>query len=386
MGPAATAITKPAGKLCQRCVMDASIPGVHLDAAGVCNHCHIHDRLNQMFPLGEEGARRLNKIVDRIKRDGQGKPFDCVVGLSGGRDTCYCLVKCKQLGLRPLAVHFDNGWDSDIAKNNIRKICTGLDVELHTIIADWEESRELTNCTIRASLPYIDLTDDIGIVEALYSSAEKEGVRWIIHSHSFRCEGINPLLWNYMDGRFVRHLVKQFCRIPLKHFKNVELKDFLYWVFVKRIKVFTMTNYYDDTGDDIDEMLKREFGWENTGGWHFDNEIFGLQCFYSRYKFGIDWRVVELAALVREKQMTREAALAELAEIPPIERKEIVDYALKKQGISQAEWAEILAAPPKFFTDYPSYYPLLRAMRLPIKVLCRLNILPPHTYEKYFEL
>ena len=366
--------------------MDASIPGVHLDAAGVCNHCHIHDRLNQMFPLGEEGARRLNKIVDRIKRDGQGKPFDCVVGLSGGRDTCYCLVKCKQLGLRPLAVHFDNGWDSDIAKNNIRKICTGLDVELHTIIADWEESRELTNCTIRASLPYIDLTDDIGIVEALYSSAEKEGVRWIIHSHSFRCEGINPLLWNYMDGRFVRHLVKQFCRIPLKHFKNVELKDFLYWVFVKRIKVFTMTNYYDDTGDDIDEMLKREFGWENTGGWHFDNEIFGLQCFYSRYKFGIDWRVVELAALVREKQMTREAALAELAEIPPIERKEIVDYALKKQGISQAEWAEILAAPPKFFTDYPSYYPLLRAMRLPIKVLCRLNILPPHTYEKYFEL
>ncbi|MGD9646571.1 MAG: N-acetyl sugar amidotransferase [Pirellulales bacterium] len=379
-------MTKPKGQLCHRCVMDTSIPGVQLDAEGVCNHCHIHDRLNEMFPLGKEGERRLQQFVDRIKRDGRGKPIDCVVGLSGGRDTCYCLYKCKELGLRPLAVHFDNGWDSDIAKNNIRKICSGLDVELHTIIADWEESRELTNCTIRASLPYIDLTDDIGIVHALYSTADKEGVRWIIHSHSFRCEGINPLLWNYMDGRFVRHLVKRFCRIPLKHFKNVDLRNFLYWVFIKRIKVFTMTNYYQDTGDEIDEMLKRDFGWENTGGWHFDNEIFGLQCYYSRHKFGIDWRVVELSALVREQQMTREAALAELAELPAIERKEIVDYALKKQGISQAEWAEIMAAPPKFFTDYPSYYPVLKAIRLPIKALCRLNILPPHAYEKYFEL
>ncbi|MBX9788348.1 MAG: N-acetyl sugar amidotransferase [Pirellulales bacterium] len=379
-------MAKPAGTLCRRCVINSSIPGVHLDAEGICNHCHIHDRLNAMFPLGEEGTRRLQEIVDRIRRDGRGKPFDCVVGLSGGRDTCYCLYKCKQLGLRPLAVHFDNGWDSDIAKNNIRKICTGLDVELHTIIADWEESRELTNCTIRASLPYIDLTDDIGIVHALYSSADKEGVRWIIHSHSFRCEGINPLLWNYMDGRFVRHLIKRFCRIRLKHFKNVDLRNFLYWVFVKRIKVFTMTNYYQDAGEEIDELLKREFGWENTGGWHFDNEIFGLQCYYSRHKFGIDWRVVELAALVREKQMTRDAALAELAEVPAIERKEIVDYALKKQGISPAEWAEIMAAPPKFFTDYPSYYPVLRVIRLPIKVLCRLNILPPHAYEKYFEM
>lgn len=373
-------------QVCSRCILDDTIPKIRFDADGVCTHCHVHDLLNRLFPLGDKGRAYLEKMAAKMKRDGRGKPYDCIVGLSGGRDTCYCLYKTKELGLRPLAVHFDNGWDSEIAKNNIRKICDKLDVELHTIIADWEESRELTNCTIRASLPYIDLTDDIGIVNALYESAANEGVRWIIHSHSFRAEGINPLAWNYVDGRLVRSLVKRFCRIKLKHFKNVDLRHFLYWAFVKRVKVFTITNHYEDDGDRVDEFLKREFGWQDTGGWHFDNEIFGLQCYYSRKKFGIDWRVIELSALVREGHMTRDEALAEAATTPAIERKEIVDYALKKQGISQEEFAELLAAPPKYFYDYPTYYPILKAFQLPIKWLCRMNILPPHAYEKYFVL
>lgn len=366
--------------------MDSTIPKVKFDAQGICNHCKIHERLNRLYPVGDEGERILRKIADKIKKSGKGKPYDCIVGLSGGRDTCYCLYKTKQLGLRPLAVHFDNGWDSDIAKNNIRKICTKLDVDLHTIIADWEESRELTNCTIRASLPYIDLTDDIGIISALYRTAAEEGIHWIIHSHSFRAEGINPLAWNYVDGRFVRSLIKRFCKIKLKQFQNTDIHHFWYWVFIKRIRVFTMTNYYADADPRIDAFMKKEFGWEDTGGWHFDNELFGLQCYYSRHKFGIDWRVVELSALVREGAMTRDAALAEMKEIPPIERKEIVDYALKKQGITQEEFAEIMAAPKKFFYDYPTWYPVLKAFQYPIKLLCRMHVLPPHAYEKYFEL
>jgi N-acetyl sugar amidotransferase len=384
--PHSKAHKSTARQICSRCVMDDSAPRIRFDAQGICTHCHVHDYLNRLFPLGEQGRAYLHKIAERIKRQGRGKPYDCVVGLSGGRDTCYCLYKTKELGLRPLAVHFDNGWDSEIAKNNIRKVCDKLEVDLHTIIADWEESRELTNCTIRASLPYIDLTDDIGIVRALYDTAAEENVRWIIHSHSFRSEGINPLLWNYVDGRLVRSLIKRFCRMKLKHFRNVDLRSFLYWAFVKRIKVFTITNHYEDTGPEVDAFLKREFDWEDTGGWHFDNEIFGLQCYYSRHKFGIDWRMVEFAALVREGHMTREEALAKLDETPEIERKEIVDYALKKQNISPEEFAELMAAPPKFFTDYPTYYGVLKVLRWPIKLLCRMNVLPPHTYEKYFVL
>ena len=372
-------------EICSRCIMDTSVSNVRLDENGICNHCKLHDKLDKLYPLNEEGEKQLNKIVEKIKKSGRGRKYDCLVGVSGGRDTSYCLYMTKKLGLRPLAVHFDNGWDSEIAKTNLAKVLDKLDVDLHTVVADWEESRELTNCTIRASLPYIDMTDDVGIVSALYRTAAREGIRWIIHSHSFRTEGINPLKWNYMDGRLVRSLIKRFARMKLKHFQNVELRHFFYWIFIKRIRTFTMTNYYYDMGADIDQLLMDEFGWKDTGGWHFDNEIFGLQCFYSRKKFGFDWRICEFAALVRSKAMSRDEALKRMQEIPVIESAEYVNYGLKKQGISQDEWKQILAAEPKYFTDYPTYYPLLKALKPLIKLLGRLHILPGHTYEKFFE-
>lgn len=379
-------IADPDRRLCRRCVIDDRVPGVRFDAAGICNHCHIHDRLRRLLPVGHEGEAILQRLAERIRASGRGRRYDCVVGLSGGRDTAYCLVQTVRLGLRPLAVHFDNGWDSAIAKANIKALCGKLQVDLHSVIADWAESRELTNCTIRASVPYIDLTDDVGIVSALYRTAASEGVRWIIHSHSYRTEGINPLEWIYFDARYVRSLIGRFATRPLPKFHNPDLHDFAYWMLIKRIRVLTITNYYDDSSSAVDELLKREYGWQSTGGWHFDNEIFGLQCWYARHKFGIDWRQIELAALVREGVISREEALDKLAETPAIERPELVEYALRKQGISPEQWQAILDAPPKTFRDYPTYYPLLRAFRWPIKLLCRANILPPHAHEKYFEL
>ncbi len=185
--------------LCKRCVMDTSIPGVRLDKNGICNFCYMHDSLEKRFPVGKEGEKILQKIADEIRKDGRGKKYDCVVGVSGGRDTSYCLYYVKEvMNLRPLAVHFDNGWDSEIAKSNLAKLCDKLGVDLHTIIMDWPESRELTNATIRACVPYIDLTDDIGIARSLYDTAVEENIRYIILSHSFREEGITPLMWNYI--------------------------------------------------------------------------------------------------------------------------------------------------------------------------------------------
>ncbi|HOQ90441.1 MAG TPA: adenine nucleotide alpha hydrolase, partial [Candidatus Hydrogenedentes bacterium] len=153
---------------CVRCVMDDTVPGIRFDADGVCSYCHLHDRLDRAFPTGPEGRRILERFADRMRRDGKNRPYDCVVGVSGGRDTSYCLHYVKrELGLRPLAVHFDNGWDSETAKTNLARLCDALDVELHTVIMDWPDSRELTDCTIRAGVPYIDVTDDIGIARSL---------------------------------------------------------------------------------------------------------------------------------------------------------------------------------------------------------------------------
>lgn len=372
-------------QVCTRCVMDAAVAGLTFDADGICSHCRIHDKLDHLYPTGEQGQSEMEAIAEKIKKDGQGKQYDCIVGISGGRDTSYCLHMTKELGLRPLAVHFDNGWDADVAKNNLRKLCTKMDIDLHTVISDWVESRELTNCTLRACVPYIDMTDDVGIARSLYETAENEGVGYIILSHSFREEGINPLAWNYFDGRYYRALVKRFARIPIKKRKNLDIHHLLYWMFYKRIRLINLTNYYNDAGQHVEQLLAEKYGWYDTQQHHYDNEMFALVSHYSRKKFGFDWWRVDLAAKVRTGVIERETALAKLKCPPAFESKENVEYCLKKQGISPAEWNEIMAAPCKYFWDYPNYYTYLKLFKYPIKWLGRLNILPSYVYEKYFE-
>lgn len=374
-------------QICTRCVMSTVVPGIRFDLEGVCNYCHIHDKLEATFPTGVQGEKILQSIAERIRRSGRGKTYDCIVGVSGGRDTSYCLYYVKEkMNLRPLAVHFDNGWDSDIAKNNLANICRKLEVDLHTVIMDWPESRELTNANIRACVPYIDLTDDVGIANALFDAALREKVRFIILSHSFREEGITPLLWNYMDGRYTRAIVKRFCAIKeFKCFRNIDLHHLFYWLIIKGIRIINITNYYDDTGESIEKFLCEHFGWEDTGQHHMDNEMFALVYDYARRKFGFDWRIFELSAKIRTGVISREQALAALAEKPFFETEANVDYCLKKQGLSREEYEAIINAPNYYFTDYPSYYPIMRLMKLPIKLLCRMHALPIHAYEKFFE-
>ncbi|HYD49734.1 MAG TPA: hypothetical protein VEB21_15365 [Terriglobales bacterium] len=371
--------------LCSRCILDDSLPGVRLDAAGICNHCRIHDGLAALYPAGEVGRRDLEAIAARIRADGAGKRYDCVVGVSGGRDTSYCLHMTKELGLRPLAVHFDNGWDATVAKDNLRKLCTKLAVDLHTVIMDWEESRELTNITIRAGIPYIDTTDDVGIARALYDAAVAEKVRYIILSHSFREEGIKPLLWSYFDGRFVRAMIRRFGQRPLRQFKNVDIPDLIYWHFVKRIKIINLTNYYDDAGPHVEELLSSRYGWVDTQQHHFDNEMFAMVSSYMREKFGANIYLFDWAARVRTGVVRRDQALARSRELPSFATPENLAYCLKKQGITPDEWQRILAGPRRYFTDYPNYYGLLRLMKYPIRWLGRRNILPAYIYDKYFE-
>lgn len=370
---------------CDRCLMSTEVPGVRFDASGVCNHCGIHDKLDKVYPTGAEGKRRIEAIAARIKEEGRGKKYDCIVGISGGRDTSYCLYETVQLGLRPLAVHFDNGWDSEISKGNLLRLCSAMNVDLHTVIADWEESRELTNCTIRAGVPYIDLTCEVGIARALYDTAVEEGVKYIILSHSYREEGITPLKWMYVDGLYVRSVVQRFGRMNFKKFKNVDLHHMFYWHILKGIRIVNLPNYYDDAGDHVEKLLTDKFGWEDTGAHHFDNEIFALVFHIARHKFGFDWRICEFSGKVRSGVMTKEEAREALKTPPAFETPENVAYCLKKQGISQAEFDDLMRAPPKYFSDYPNYHQFLKLFKYPIKVMGRMNILPSYVYEKFFE-
>lgn len=373
--------------VCTRCLMNNSVPGVYFDAEGLCNHCRIHDHLEALFPLGKAGEAILQKMAGRIRKRGRRKRYDCVVGLSGGRDTSYCLYYVKEvLGLRPLAVHFDNGWTSETARNNMQHLCDKLEVDLRMVTMDWDDSRELTNATIRAGVPYIDLTNDVGIAFALYDTAAKEGVRYIILSHSFREEGIAPLLWNYMDARFTRAVVRRFARKTIRHFRNADIHHFLYWIFVKKIKVVNITNYYDDLGMRVENMLSEKFGWEEPGDHHMDNELFTLIYYYALKKFNIDWRVVETSAKVRSGTLSRKEGEAILASKPSFDDDDLARSCLAKQEMSEEEFDAILQGPNKFFTDYPNYYNWIKPFKFFFKLLCRLHILPAHAYEKYFEV
>lgn len=372
-------------KICSRCISDTSIPGIRFDNRGICNFCKAHDELGKQFPLNESGQRKLNKLLDRIKTKGKNKKYDCIAGVSGGTDSTYCLYVAKKLGLRPLAVHLDNGWDSEIAVNNMQKTTAELGVDLRTITCDWDEFKDLQISFLKASVSDVEIPTDIAIISTLFQVAVKEGVHYVLNGHSFRMEGLSPTGWTYMDGAYIRSVHKSFGGTKLRRFPNLTISALLYYVLVKRIQYVPLLQYIDYRKEDAKKILEAELDWADYGGHH-------LESIYTRFtinsllpkKFNIDKRIVEYSAYIRSGQMTREQALKEL-EQPLPEDDEIVKYVIERLGLSDEEFEQILSSEPKTFLDYPTYYPIIRASRVPIKLACMLNLLPHIFYEKYFK-
>lgn len=376
--------TAQAHQICTRCVSDTSLPGIRFDQAGVCQYCHAHDVLEGLFPLGEAGRRRLDAAVAKIKHAGRNKPYDCICGVSGGRDSTYSLYLAVKNGLRPLAAHFDNGWNSEIAVRNIKNACSKLNVDLYTHVADWEEFKDLQIAFLRASVPEAEVPTDVAIHGALHQAAVQEGIRHIVLGHSFRTEGIAPIEWTYMDGRYIRAIRRRFGTKPQKTVPNFTAWDFFYYSFIKRIKVLPILNYVRYVHSEAMKVLTDELGWEYYGGHHHESSYTHFcQSALFAPKFSIDKRRLEYSAMIRSGQVTREEALKDLAENPYPVEPELVEYCIKKLGLTTAEWEQIMADEPKCFRDYPTYHPFIRAMRFPIRVACKLGIVSPVLYFKY---
>ena len=180
-------------QICTRCISDTTIEEIRFDEQGVCNYCKMHDALETEFKQGEEGKEQLEELLSKIREAGQGREYDCVVGVSGGRDSTYLLWWAATNGLRPLAVHFDNGWNSEIAVSNIKNAVQRLNVDLYTHVADWEEFKSLQLSFLRASVSDAEVPTDVAIFGTLHKAAAEENVRYILNGHSFRTEGIVPL-------------------------------------------------------------------------------------------------------------------------------------------------------------------------------------------------
>lgn len=368
---------------CKRCVSDTTMPDITFDENGICNFCKLHDRFVQMHPLGEEGKQRLDKLIDTIKKDSKNKKYDCIIGVSGGTDSTYLLYWAKQVGLRPLAVTFDNGWNSEIAVSNIKKATDILNIDLQTVVADWEEMKDLQRSFMKASVSDADAPSDYAIYSVLYTEAIREGVKYSLNGHSFRAEGSVPKSWSYFDGRYVRSVQKKIGTMKVKSFPLMSLSQFIYYTLIKKIRDVRIFDYIEYNKEKAKKIIKQEVGWTDYGGHHHENNFTRFfQSYYLPAKFNIDKRKVEYSALIRSGQRDRNDVLEELESSYPYKQEDI-DYVIKKLDFTEEEFNKILNASKKTFKDYPTYYPVIKASKIPMKIAAKMHVIPKILYEKY---
>ncbi|TAF65868.1 MAG: N-acetyl sugar amidotransferase [Cytophagales bacterium] len=376
---------------CTRCICDTTMPGITFDNTGECNFCKLHDKLDKAFSLDEKGQKKLQRLVSTIKKSGKNKKYDCVVGISGGRDSMYTLYyTVKILGLRPLAVHFNDGFGNPIAGENMRKGTKILGVDLITITSDWRESKDLKIAFLKASVPESGVATDIGIATALYGVAAKENIKYVLIGQSFRTEGISPLSWNYMDGKYLKSVHKLFGTVPLRKWTpndpgfHLDLREVFYYVIMRGIKTIPILYLVDYVRKDVDAIISKELEWVNTGAHYFDDLWQSLATNLHRTKFNIDRRLFNYSALVRSGQMTREEALERTKEVYVIEDPKVIDLCIKRLGLTREEYESIIDQPVKTFRNYNTNYSIMRWLKFPIWVASKLNILPGTAYDKYF--
>lgn len=365
-------------RVCTRCVMDTSDPEIRFDEQGVCNHCHEYDSLvSHHVYTGDDGRKRLNQIVEQIKQTGKGKKYDCLIGVSGGVDSTFVAYKVKEAGLRPLAVHLDNGWDSELAVSNIHKALNKLGIDLYTHVIDWEEFKDLQVAFLKASTPDSEIPSDHAIVSLMFRIADEMGIKYVISGRNYRTETHGVPAWSqgHFDWKYIKNVHKRFGKIPLvtyPHRSPWEEESFL-----KKQVWFDILNYTDYVKRDAIEILQRELGWQYYGGKHYESIYTRFfQGYILPVKFGYDKRKAHLSSLICSGEISREKALEELKNptYAPSLQEEDREYVAKKLGLTGDEFDAIMKLPKKTIYDYPSY---ARDERMPLGyVLHRVMILP----------
>lgn len=364
--------------------MDTSDPDIVFDRDGICNHCHRHERnLKGRTMSGTSGEAELLKVVNAIREEGQGKDYDCIAGVSGGVDSTYVLYRARQLGLRPLAVHFDNGWNSELAVSNIEKVLKALDIDLYTYVVDWDEFRELQISLLRSSTPDIEVPTDHAIYATLMHTALKHRVRFILNGTNFASESVWVPAWAYghSDWKYISGLHRRFGRgTTLANIPHFSLRFMCFALGAGRIKFVSPLNYerYDKTM--AMQLLEREFGWRPYSGKHHESVITAfLQAYILPRKFGIDKRKAHLSNLLYSVSggMSREMALAELGRPLLTERQanDQIEFVIKKLKMSRNEFEQIMALPVKSYRDYPSNFRLVKTLKSTQSLLRRIGAL-----------
>jgi N-acetyl sugar amidotransferase len=352
-------------QICTKCILDDQFPGITFDSHGVCNNCHKYERVDKKYSFNESNKKFFERIIEKIKIEGKNNEYDSIVGVSGGRDSTYCLYLLKKWGLNPLAVHYDNNMDSKIAAQNIKNACNTLDIDLFTFVVDWEEYKDLQKSFLKASVPSVDIPSDHAFVTVLYEYALKNNTKYIINGSAFRTEGAIPPEWSlHNDEKFICDIQKKFGSRPLKQFPVRYLSNLIRYR-LKGMTIVRPLNFVPYVHSEIMPLLEDELGWKYYGGHHFES-IFTRWAFayYLPKKFGIDKRITDYSALIRCGQMIREDALQKMNEpiYSPEQEREDRRYIMNKLELSEEEMSAILTAPPKSNFDYAHHLTYIRML------------------------
>ncbi len=366
---------------CSLSVMDTiADPDITFDEKGICNYYYEYQKAAATLPqTEEERQRQLREVVEKIKVAGKGKPYDCIMGLSGGVDSTYVAWIAHQYGLRPLAVHFDNGWDIEIAKRNIEETVRALNLNLTTITMDAEEFRDLQLAYLKASVVDIEAISDHAIFASLYLLAGEKNIKYVLSGTNIQTEQTMPRMWNFLksDHRNIIAIHKTFGKIPLRTYPFMDAKVKRYYMGVKGIEKISILHFVPYVKKEVKELITRELGWQDYGNKHGES-IFTR--FYQQYilpeKFHIDKRKCHLSDLIFSGQMTKEEALKELARpvYDPVQFEEDYKTVLAKLRLSDNEFQEIMKIPPRSHYDFDyempvdKRYPVLK----PVKKLYQL--------------
>jgi len=340
--------------------MDTTDPDIEFDKNGVCNHCTDWDKSAKKYVFtGKKGEQELSEIVDKIKEQGKNQGYDCIMGLSGGLDSTYIAYLAKKMGFRPLAVHLDNEWDSEIAVNNIKNIVKKLDFDLYTYTVDWNEFKDLQLAYLKASVIDIEVVTDHAIMAALYNIANERGIKYILIGSNIMTEGIMPRSWGYNKNDLInlKAIHNEFGAVRLKSYPVLGLSRKIHYQYIKNIKSLAILNYVPYVKEDVEKLVAQEFDWKNYGGKHCES-IFTR--FYQTYvlprKFNIDKRKAHLSTLICSGQITRKEALKEIQKDLYTEEdlKKDKEYVLKKLELTNEEFEKIMNLPIKSHFHYKS--------------------------------
>lgn len=347
-------------QICTKTVMDTSDPLIEFDEEGVCNHVRKYESWEKFQKLnGKEAERKLSQIVEQLRKDGKGKDYDCIMGLSGGVDSSYmAYFVTKVLGLRALVVHVDTGWNSELAIMNIQNVVQRLELDLHTIVIDWEEMRDLQLAYFRSGIANLDVPQDHTFIASLLKEAKKFGIKSIMNGGNMATESILPTSWGYnaSDSTNLKAIHRMFGESKLRTYPMISwYEKIFYYPHILKIKVIRPLEYIEYKKGEVKEFLIKELGWRDYGGKHYESVFTKFfQAYYLPTKFGYDKRKAHLSSLIVSGQLTRDEAINELQkplyDLNELERDK--EYFCKKLQISREEFETVLSGTPSDYSQF----------------------------------